>query len=88
MWATIEAREVLRTTDKQVVIAMGKRERRENKMGSWCTWHETEQEAFSHVEKMAIDKMKEAERTISIQKAVIAKLKDAHPDCTLTTDKS
>ena len=52
LWAKIEAIEVLRTTEKQVVLPNPHRkggEKREAKETEWCTWHETWEAAHARI---------------------------------------
>lgn len=50
-WAQIEAFEVLRTTEKQVVLASPRKggEERQLKETDWHTWHETWEAAHARI---------------------------------------
>ena len=75
----IKAIEVLRETDKQVVILVGKTERRENKVSDWSSWHDTWEDAHAFLIAEAENKVDSLRLQLEQAKGTLGQIKGMKP---------
>lgn len=75
----INAIEVFRETDKQVVILVGKTERRENKFSDWSSWHDTWEAAHAFLIAKAEEKVDSLRLQLEQAKVTLGQIKGMKP---------
>ena len=75
----IKAIEVLRETDKQVVLLVGKTEHRENKVSGWSTWHDTWEDAHAFLVEEAEKKVNSIRLQLDRAKGRLGQIKGMKP---------
>ncbi len=75
----IKAIEVLRETDKQVVLLVGKTERRENKVSGWSNWHDTWEDAHAFLIAQAEREVNSLRLQLELAKGTLGQIKGIKP---------
>ena len=75
----IEAIEVLRETEKQVVRLVGKTERRESKVCDWYMWHDTWEDAHAFLIAEAENEINSLRLQLDQAKGTLGQIKGMKP---------
>jgi hypothetical protein len=75
----IKAIEVLRETDKQVVILVGKTERREHKVCDWYAWHDTWEDSHAFLIAEAEENVNSLRLRLEQAKGTLGQIKGMKP---------